>query len=124
MMEEDVTAVKEINGAEPEPTVFNDEEVTLTIAQTLIKINAKKQRILDEQMAKRLQDEEIKQAAAREKQKKEDLERAKVLQQAAKETLLQESFKKLRVEVEDSGSSSTQQDTPTVNPTEISKEDV
>nr|GFC49166.1 hypothetical protein [Tanacetum cinerariifolium] len=81
MMEEDVTAVKEINGAEPEPTVFNDEEVTLTIAQTLIKINAKKQRILDEQMAKRLQDEEIKQAAAREKQKKEDLERAKVLQQ-------------------------------------------
>nr|GEZ35512.1 hypothetical protein [Tanacetum cinerariifolium] len=25
-MEEDVTAVKEINAAEPEPTVFNDEE--------------------------------------------------------------------------------------------------
>nr|GEV91165.1 hypothetical protein [Tanacetum cinerariifolium] len=51
-IKEDVTAVKEINVAEPEPT-----------------------------MAKRLQDEEIKQAAAREKQEKEDLERAKVLQQ-------------------------------------------
>nr|GEZ83554.1 hypothetical protein [Tanacetum cinerariifolium] len=34
-----------------------------------------------EHMAKRLQDEEIEQAAAREKHKKEDLERAKVLQQ-------------------------------------------
>nr|GEV09065.1 synaptobrevin, longin-like domain protein [Tanacetum cinerariifolium] len=58
-MEEDVTAVKEINDVEPEPTVFNDEEVTMTMAQTLIKIKAKKARILDEQMAKRLQDEEI-----------------------------------------------------------------
>nr|GFB27098.1 hypothetical protein [Tanacetum cinerariifolium] len=43
---------------------------------------------------------------------------------AAKKTLLQESFKKLRVEVEVSGSSSIQQDTPTVDPTKISKEDV
>nr|GFA16245.1 hypothetical protein [Tanacetum cinerariifolium] len=49
-MEEDVTAVKEINAAESEPTVFDDEE-------------------------------EMEQAAAREKQEKEDLERAKVLQQ-------------------------------------------
>nr|GEV41675.1 hypothetical protein [Tanacetum cinerariifolium] len=44
---------------------------------------------------------------------------------AAKETLLQESFKKLRVEVEVSGSHSTQQqETPTVDPVEISEEDV
>nr|GEX60856.1 hypothetical protein [Tanacetum cinerariifolium] len=64
-MEEDVTASKEINAAEP--IVFDDEEVTMTMAQTLIKIKAKKQRILDEQMAKRLQDEEIEQAAARER---------------------------------------------------------
>nr|GEZ87038.1 hypothetical protein [Tanacetum cinerariifolium] len=62
-------------------TFFNEEEVTMTMAQTLIKIKAEKARILDEQMAKRLQDEKIKQAAAREKQEKEDLERAKVLQQ-------------------------------------------
>nr|GEX21912.1 hypothetical protein [Tanacetum cinerariifolium] len=55
-MEEDVTAVKEINAAEPEPTIFNDEEVTVTMALTLIKMKAKKARILDEQMAKRLQD--------------------------------------------------------------------
>nr|GFA72011.1 hypothetical protein [Tanacetum cinerariifolium] len=75
----DVTTVKEINTAEP--TVFDDEEVTMTIAQTLIKMKAKKVRLLDEQMAKRLQDKEIKQAAAREKQEQEDLERAKALQQ-------------------------------------------
>nr|GEV29115.1 hypothetical protein [Tanacetum cinerariifolium] len=105
------------------------------------KMKAEKARILDEKLAKRLQDEEIEQAAARKKQEKEDFERAKVLQQqydqkkeiidwnvrpifereynkvqtlfipdkdveepskkrVAKETLLQESFKKLRAEVE------------------------
>nr|GEW12508.1 hypothetical protein [Tanacetum cinerariifolium] len=58
MMEKDVTAVNDINAAESKPTVFDDEE-----------------------MAKRLQDEEIKKTAARERQEKEDLERAKVLQQ-------------------------------------------
>nr|GFC70688.1 hypothetical protein [Tanacetum cinerariifolium] len=79
-MEEDVTAVKDINVAESEPTVFDDKEVTMTMAQTLIKMKAVKARIFDEQMAKRLQDEEIEQAAAREKQEKKDLEKAKVLQ--------------------------------------------
>nr|GEV64610.1 hypothetical protein [Tanacetum cinerariifolium] len=54
-IEEDVAGVTDINAVEP--TVFDDEE-----------------------MAKRLQDEEIEQAAAREKQEKEDLERDKVLQ--------------------------------------------
>nr|GFA65129.1 hypothetical protein [Tanacetum cinerariifolium] len=78
-MEDDVTAAKEVNAAEP--IVFDDEEVTMTMAQTLIKMKGKKQRLLDEQMAKRLKDEEIEQAVAREKQEKEDLERAKVLQQ-------------------------------------------
>nr|GFA66070.1 hypothetical protein [Tanacetum cinerariifolium] len=178
-IEEDVNAVKEVNAAEP--TVFADKETTMTMAQTLIKMKAEKQRILDEQMAKRLQDEEVKQASVREIQEKEDLEKAKVLQQQydqrkeninwnnmagykiqhfkgmtndqvrpifereynkvqtflksdrhkeptrktpAKETLLQESFKRLRVEVEVSSYHSTQQDTPTVDPTEISKEDV
>nr|GEZ79442.1 hypothetical protein [Tanacetum cinerariifolium] len=47
-MEEDVTAIKQINAAEPEPTVFDDEEVTITMAQTLIKMKAEKERILDE----------------------------------------------------------------------------
>nr|GFC97806.1 hypothetical protein [Tanacetum cinerariifolium] len=64
-----------------EPTVFDDEEVTITMAQTLIKMKAKKERLLDEQMAKRLHDEEVEQAAAREKQEQDDLEKAKVQQQ-------------------------------------------
>nr|GEU51811.1 ribonuclease H-like domain-containing protein [Tanacetum cinerariifolium] len=216
-MEEDVTTAKEISDAEP--TIFDDEEVTM--ARTLIKMKAEKQRILNEQIAKRLQDEEIEQAAARERQEKKYLESAKVLQQqydqkqenidwdivaeqmqekhvdnikkyqslkrkpicvaqarknmivylknmvgykiqhfkgmtydqvrpifkreynhvqtflksdrdeepskkrVTKETLLQESFKKLKAEVEVLGSSSTQQEeTPTVDPTKISKEDV
>nr|GEW41059.1 hypothetical protein [Tanacetum cinerariifolium] len=63
-MEKDVTVVKEINAAEPEPTVFNDDEVTMTMAQTLIKMKAEKAKILNEQMAKSLQDEKIEQAAA------------------------------------------------------------
>nr|GEV95679.1 reverse transcriptase domain-containing protein [Tanacetum cinerariifolium] len=136
-----------------ESTVFNDEEVTMTMAQKLIKMKAKKARLLDEQMAKKLHDEEVKQAAEKEKQEKDDFEKAKVLQQhssqenmivylknmagykmehfkdeeptkkrVAKETLLQESFKKLKA-VEVLGSHSTQ-DTPTSNPKEMSKEDV
>nr|GEX01598.1 ribonuclease H-like domain-containing protein [Tanacetum cinerariifolium] len=67
-MEEDVTAVKEVNVVEP--TVFDDEEVTMTMAQTLIKMKAEKARILDDQMAKRLQDEELEQAATRENKRK------------------------------------------------------
>nr|GEV19410.1 hypothetical protein [Tanacetum cinerariifolium] len=159
------------------------------MARTLIKIKAEKARLLDEQMAKRLHNKEVEQAAAREKQEKDDFERAQELQQqydqkqknidwnvvveqmqekhldniikyqslkrkpifvkpifkreynkvqtflkpdrneeptkkrVAKETLLQESFKKLRVEVEVSGSHPTQ-DTPTDDPKEMSEEDV
>nr|GEZ52611.1 copia protein [Tanacetum cinerariifolium]GEZ53609.1 copia protein [Tanacetum cinerariifolium] len=105
---DDVSASKEVSAVEP--TIFNDEEVTMTMAQTLIKIKAKKARLLDEQMAKRLHDEEVEQDAAREKQEKYDFERDK------------ESFKKLKA-VEVSGSHSTQ-DTPTHDPKEMSKEDV
>nr|GEV88109.1 hypothetical protein [Tanacetum cinerariifolium] len=137
-----VAATKEVNAAEP--TVFDDEEVTMTMAQTLIKMKAEKARLLDEQMAKRLHDEEVEQAAAKEKQE-DDLEKAKVLQQqeynkvqtlfkpdkdveepqkkrVAEETLIQESFKKLKA-VEVSSSHSTQ-DTPSNDPRKISKEDV
>nr|GFA72062.1 hypothetical protein [Tanacetum cinerariifolium] len=80
-MEEDVITVKDINAAEYKLTVFDDEEVTMSMAQTLIKMKAEKSRIFDEHMAKRLQDEEIKQAATSERHEKEDLDRAKVLQQ-------------------------------------------
>nr|GEV81467.1 uncharacterized mitochondrial protein AtMg00810-like [Tanacetum cinerariifolium] len=72
------TATKEASAAEP--TVFDD-EVTMSIAQRIIKMKAEKARLLNEQMAKRLHDEEAKQAAAREKQEKDDLEKAKGLQQ-------------------------------------------
>nr|GEZ03093.1 hypothetical protein [Tanacetum cinerariifolium] len=55
---------------------------------------------------------------------KSDRDEEPTKKRAAKETLLQESFKKLREEVKVSGSPSTQKDTPNVDPTEISKEDV
>nr|GEX32668.1 uncharacterized mitochondrial protein AtMg00810-like [Tanacetum cinerariifolium] len=37
------------------PTVFDDEEVTMTMAQTLIKLKVEKAKLLDEQMAQRAQ---------------------------------------------------------------------
>nr|GEW77989.1 putative nucleotidyltransferase, ribonuclease H [Tanacetum cinerariifolium] len=113
--DDDNVAAKEVNDAEP--TVFDDEKVTINIAQTLIKMKAEKARLLDEQIAKRLHDEEVEQAAAREKDEEPSKKRV------AKETLLQESFKKLRAEVEVSGSESTQE-TLTHDPKEMSKEDV
>nr|GEV87209.1 copia protein [Tanacetum cinerariifolium] len=65
----------------------DDLEVTMTMAQTLIKMKAEKARLLDEQMAKRLHDEEVEQAAAREKQEKDDFQKAKVLQQQKYQSL-------------------------------------
>nr|GEX61793.1 hypothetical protein [Tanacetum cinerariifolium] len=161
-IEEDVNAIKKVNAVEP--TVFDDEKVTMTMGQTLIKMKAEKARLLDEQMAKRLQDEEIKQAVARERQEKEGLEKMqekhldnikkyqslkrkpisvaqarKIMivylknmagdeeptkKRLVKETLLQESFKRLRAEVEVLGSPSTQQDTLTIDPVEISEKEV
>nr|GEV73164.1 ribonuclease H-like domain, reverse transcriptase, RNA-dependent DNA polymerase [Tanacetum cinerariifolium] len=190
--DDDNAAYKDVSDAEP--TVFDDEEVTMTMAQTLIKMKAEKARLLNEQIAKRLHDEEVEQAAAREKQEQDDLEKAKHLdnirkyqslkrkpvfvaqarknmiiylknmagykiehfrgmtydkvrpifereynkvqtlfkpdkdveepqkKRVAEETLLQESFKKLKA-VKVSGSESTH-DTPTNNPKEISEEDV
>nr|GEY27385.1 hypothetical protein [Tanacetum cinerariifolium] len=178
---DDVNAAdKEVNATKP--IVFNNEEVTMTMAQTLITMKAKKVRILNEQIAKRLHDEEIEQAAAREKQeqmqekhldnirKYQSLKRKPIFvaqarknmimehfkgmsydkvrpffereynkvqtlfkpdkdvtepikKRVAKEIPLQESFKKLRDEVEVSESESTQ-DTPTDDPKEMSKEDV
>nr|GEZ51657.1 hypothetical protein [Tanacetum cinerariifolium] len=122
---EDVTSVKEINTAKPEPTVFDDEEVTMTMAQTLIKMKSEKARILDEQMAKRLQDEEIEQR------------KPISIAQARKNTIVYlknmagykiayfkgMTYDQLRAEVKVSGSHSSQ-DTPTVDPKEISEEDV
>nr|GEW84027.1 hypothetical protein [Tanacetum cinerariifolium] len=82
---DDVSAIMEVNAAEP--TVFDDEEVTMTMARTLIKMKAKKSRLLDEQMAKRLHDEEVEQAATRERQEQYDFKRAQELQQQKYQSL-------------------------------------
>nr|GEY70343.1 ribonuclease H-like domain-containing protein [Tanacetum cinerariifolium] len=49
--EEVNAATKDVNAAEP--IVFDDEEVTMTMDQTLIKLKAEKAKLLDEQMAQR-----------------------------------------------------------------------
>nr|GEV24270.1 hypothetical protein [Tanacetum cinerariifolium] len=51
-----VSASKLVSAAEP--TIFNDEDVTMTMAQTLIKLKAEKAKLLDEQISQRLHDEE------------------------------------------------------------------
>nr|GEW45803.1 ribonuclease H-like domain-containing protein [Tanacetum cinerariifolium] len=66
------------------PTVFDDEEVKMTMAQTLIKMKAEKAKLLDEQIAQKLHEEEVKKDAARDKQEKDDMERAQVLQKHLK----------------------------------------
>nr|GFB09584.1 hypothetical protein [Tanacetum cinerariifolium] len=78
-IDQDVSAAtKDVNVAEP--TIFDDEEVKMTMAQTLIKLKAEKAKLLDEQMAQRLHDREVEKVAARDKQEKDDLERAQVIQ--------------------------------------------
>nr|GEZ54879.1 hypothetical protein [Tanacetum cinerariifolium] len=73
-IDDDNAATKDANVTEP--TLFGDEEVTMTMAQTLIMMKAEKENLLDKQIAKRLHDEEVEQAATRDKQEKDDLERA------------------------------------------------
>nr|GEV22028.1 putative ribonuclease H-like domain-containing protein [Tanacetum cinerariifolium] len=73
-----VSAPKLVSVAEP--TVFDDEDVTMTMAQTLIKLKAEKAKLLDEQIAQKLHDEEVQKAAARDKQEKANMERALELQ--------------------------------------------
>nr|GEV82587.1 hypothetical protein [Tanacetum cinerariifolium] len=90
------TTVKKVNAAKP--TVFNNEEV----------------RPIFEREYNKVQTLFIPDKDVEEPSKK----------RVAKETLLQESFKKLRAEVEVSGSHSTQEETPIVDPKEMSKEDV
>nr|GEV23860.1 hypothetical protein [Tanacetum cinerariifolium] len=131
--DDDNAATKDVNAAEP--IVFDDEEVTMTMAQTLIKMKAEKARLLDEQMAKRLHDEEVEQAAAREKKEKDDLEKAKGLQQQKYQSLKRKpvsiaqarknmaGYKMEHFRVEVSGYESTQE-TPTNDPKEMSEEDV
>nr|GEV37389.1 hypothetical protein [Tanacetum cinerariifolium] len=79
MIDQDVyAATKDVSATKP--TVFDDEEVTMTMAQILIKMKAEKAKLIDEQIAKSLHDEEVVKVAARDKQEKDDVERAQVLQ--------------------------------------------
>nr|GEV20585.1 hypothetical protein [Tanacetum cinerariifolium] len=87
-------ATKEVNVAEP--TVFDDEEVRPIFEREYNKVQTFLKPDRDEEPAKK---------------------------RVAKETLLHESFKKLRTEVKVSGSHSTH-DTPTDDPKEMSEEDV
>nr|GEY74122.1 putative ribonuclease H-like domain-containing protein [Tanacetum cinerariifolium] len=148
--DEDITLV------DVETQVDMDAELQERIDQdTLIKMKTEKTKLLDEQMAQRLHDEEVEKAAAWEKQEKDDLESATTIsmtydkvrpifkreykkvqtlfkpdknveeprkKRVAEETLLQESFKKLKG-VEVSCSDSTQE-TLTNDPKEMSEEDV
>nr|GEY91719.1 copia protein [Tanacetum cinerariifolium] len=141
--EEGVSAPELVSAAEP--TVFDDEDVTMTMAQTLIKLKAEKAKILDEQIAQKLHDEEnmagykmkffrgmtndkIRPIFEREFKKVQTLFKPdKDVQQTKKkrvaaETLLQESFKKLRA-AEVSGSESTQE-IPFNDPEEMTEEDI
>nr|GEV35668.1 hypothetical protein [Tanacetum cinerariifolium] len=57
---------------------FDDEDVTMTMAQTLMK--AEKAKLLDEQIAQKLYNKEVQKVVARDKQEKADIERALELQ--------------------------------------------
>nr|GEW42315.1 hypothetical protein [Tanacetum cinerariifolium] len=74
----DVSALELVSTAEP--TVFDDEDVIMIMAQTLIKLKAKKTRIIDEKIAQKLHDEEVQKATARDEQKRVDMEKALELQ--------------------------------------------
>nr|GEV40626.1 hypothetical protein [Tanacetum cinerariifolium] len=56
--QEDVNAASK-DVSVTEPTLFNDEDVTMIMAQTLIKLKAEKAKLLDEQIAQKLHDEEV-----------------------------------------------------------------
>nr|GEY56011.1 hypothetical protein [Tanacetum cinerariifolium] len=127
---DDNAAIKDASAAEP--TVFDDEEVTMTMAQTLIKTTAEKARLLDEKY-QCLKRKPISIAQARKNMivylknmARYKMEHFKGMnfdkKRVAEETLLQESFKKLKA-VKVSGSHSIQ-DTPTDDPKEINEEDV
>nr|GEU33981.1 uncharacterized mitochondrial protein AtMg00810-like [Tanacetum cinerariifolium] len=69
-------------------TVFDDKEVVMTMAQTLIKLKAEKAKLFDEQISQKLHDEEVQKVIAKDKQEKDDMERAQVKYQSLKKKLV------------------------------------
>nr|GEW10549.1 hypothetical protein [Tanacetum cinerariifolium] len=110
-----------------EPTVFDDEEVTMTMAQTLIKMKVEKSKLLDEHMAKRKYQSLKRKLVSINQARKNKIIYLKNMAGYKMEhfkgmTYDKESFKKLKA-VEVSGSDSTQE-TPSNDPKEMSEEDV
>nr|GEX81987.1 putative ribonuclease H-like domain-containing protein [Tanacetum cinerariifolium] len=66
--------------SDAETIVFDDDDVTITMAQTLIKLKAEKAKLLDQQIAHKLHDEEVQKVTARDKQEKANRKRALELQ--------------------------------------------
>nr|GEX34972.1 retrovirus-related Pol polyprotein from transposon TNT 1-94 [Tanacetum cinerariifolium] len=146
-MEEDATAIKEINAAEPKPTVFDDLEMQEKHLDNIKKFQNLKRKPISIAQARKnmiiylknmvgykiahfkgMTYDHVRAIFEREYNKvqtflKPDRDEEPAKKRGAKETLLKENFKKLREEVKASGSRPTQ-DTPTDDPKEISKEDV
>nr|GEV20591.1 hypothetical protein [Tanacetum cinerariifolium] len=120
-MEEDVIAVKEVNDVEH--VVFDDEEMQEKHLENIKKYTKFKEETNLCSSSQEKHDcifEEYGWVEDATLQGDEEPTKKRV----AKKTLLHESFKKLRAEVDVSSAHTTQQDTPTVDPSEISKEDV
>nr|GEZ02480.1 ribonuclease H-like domain-containing protein [Tanacetum cinerariifolium] len=111
-MEEDVTTVKEINAVESKPTVFDDEEMQEKDHDNIRKYQSLKRKPISVAQARKNMIVYLKNMAGYK------MEHFKGM------TYDQESFKKLRAEVEVSGSHSKQEETLTIDPKEMSKEDV
>nr|GEW19939.1 synaptobrevin, longin-like domain protein [Tanacetum cinerariifolium] len=142
-MKEDVTAVKEVTAAEP--TVFDDKEMQEKHLDNIKKYQSLKRKPISVARArnnmivylknmvgykiqhfKGMTYDQVRPIFKREYNHvqtflKSDRDEEPTKKRYAKEALLQESFKKLRAEVEVLGPSSTQQDTLTADPTEISE---
>nr|GEY99674.1 hypothetical protein [Tanacetum cinerariifolium] len=146
-MEEDVTAVKEINAAESEPTVFDDEEMQEKHLDNIRKYHNLKRKPISVAQARKnmivylknmarykiahfkgVTYDQVRSIFEREYNKvqtflKPNKDEEPIKKRGVEETLLQERFKMLRAEVEASGYHTTQ-DTPTDDPKEMSEEDV
>nr|GFA10438.1 hypothetical protein [Tanacetum cinerariifolium] len=120
-MEEDVNAIKEVNAAEP--TVIDDEEMQEKHLDNIKKYQSLKRKPISVAQARKNMIVYLKNMAGYKIQHFKGMTYDQ--KRLGKETLLQESFKRLRAKVKVSSYHSTQhKETSTVDPAEISKEDV
>nr|GEY15036.1 glutamic acid-rich protein-like [Tanacetum cinerariifolium] len=125
-----------------EPTVFDDEDVTMTKAQTLINLKAEKAKLFDEHIAQKLHDEEVQERHLDNIKKYQNLKKKHVsIAQDRKNMIIylknmagykmehfrgmtydKESFKKLRAA--EVSSSESLQEIPSNDPKEMTEEDV